>query len=255
MIRVNKDRLFLLIKIGISFALLMGLIHFVDLNNVWLKLKQAEILYVASAMLCLLIGYCLCGLRWAWMAEGLGIQINRWHKQKLLFLGLFVSLFMPTTIGGDLVRGLLMGRSRKEQKWSAYASVFLDRLNGFYALTLLLMGCLWFVDIPRQWLLFSLALASSPWLLIILYPFLHKYIPSKFAKWRNLPLNSKCFARSWWQCLLLSLAVQVMVIQTHVFLGMAVGMNMSWQAYGIMVTLVGLASILPITFNGFGIIK
>ena len=118
MIHVNKDRLFLLIKIAISIALLMVLVHFVDLHDVWLKLQKAEIIYVASAMLCLLTGYCLCGLRWAWMAEGLGLQINRWRKQQLLFLGLFVSLFMPTTIGGDLVRRLLMGRSRKEQKWS-----------------------------------------------------------------------------------------------------------------------------------------
>ena len=240
-------------KIAISIALLMGLISFVDLHDVWLKLQHADIAYVAAAILCLLMAYCLCGLRWAWMAEGLGMQINRWRKQQLLFLGLFVSLFMPTTIGGDFVRGLLMGRGRKEQKWSAYASVFLDRLNGFFALILLLIACLYFVEIPRQWLLFSLAIAFFIWLTLAIYPWIHKRLPDKFSKWRDLPLNSKAFVGSWWQCLLMSMLILVLVIQTHVFLGMAVGMNLSWQAYGVMVTLVALASVLPISFNGFGI--
>jgi len=46
---------------------------------------------------------------------------------------------------------------------------------------------------------------------------------------------------------------QILVVQAHVLLGMAVGMELSWFAYGFMVCLVALASALPLSFNGFGI--
>jgi uncharacterized membrane protein YbhN (UPF0104 family) len=45
----------------------------------------------------------------------------------------------------------------------------------------------------------------------------------------------------------------MLVVQAHVLLGMAVGMELSWFAYGFMVCLVALASALPVSFNGFGI--
>jgi len=42
-------------------------------------------------------------------------------------------------------------------------------------------------------------------------------------------------------------------VQVHLFLGMAVGLEMSWAAFCIMVGLVALVATLPISLNGFGV--
>jgi len=43
------------------------------------------------------------------------------------------------------------------------------------------------------------------------------------------------------------------MVQAHVFLGMAVGLHMSWPAFAVMVGLVGLMAFLPISLNGLGV--
>jgi len=58
---------------------------------------------------------------------------------------------------------------------------------------------------------------------------------------------------AWWKSLPASLVFQALVVQAHVFLGLAVGLSLSWPEYGVMVCLVALASALPLSFNGFGI--
>ena len=57
----------------------------------------------------------------------------------------------------------------------------------------------------------------------------------------------------WWRSLPVSLLFQMLIVQVHMFLGMAVGLEMSWAAYSIMVGLVALVATLPISLNGFGV--
>ncbi|MDX8393660.1 MAG: lysylphosphatidylglycerol synthase transmembrane domain-containing protein [Mariprofundales bacterium] len=243
----------LFVKLFISLLLLFALFYYVDVPLVWERLRQADWLYLSFAFVSLLIGYVVCGLRWAWLARGLDIPVSSWLKIRLFFLGVFVSLFLPSTIGGDVARGVLLAGRHKGKAWAAAASVFVDRLNGLYALSLLLSGCLLLADVPNLWLIGWFSMLFIMWFGLLLYPWFHKRFPDKLAKLRDLPVNSSKFRSAWWASIPLSMIFQILIVQVHVWLGLAVGLDMPWVAYGVMVCSIALASVLPISFNGFGI--
>jgi glycosyltransferase 2 family protein len=44
------------------------------------------------------------GLRWYTLLRSAGVKMSFWQAQRLTFMGLFAANFLPTTVGGDLVR-------------------------------------------------------------------------------------------------------------------------------------------------------
>jgi len=208
---------------------------------------------VLAALASLVIGQVLSALRWSWLARGLGLNVRLGRKVRLYFLGMFLSLFLPSIIGGDVARGYLLARGRQGQGWAAAASILLERANGVAALSLVVTLCMFFLALPMVWwVVWSIGLLVL-WTGILTYPFWHRHLPGFLARWRQLPLLSRSFQNAWWRSLALSLFFQALIVQAHLFLGIAAGLELSWPAYGVMVCLVALASALPISFNGFGI--
>ncbi len=251
---LTKHWIFLL-KLILTLSLLYAVYYYVDVSLVWRHILAINPWYLLAAWLCIVVGYVLCGLRWAWMAQGLGIEVSRKRKIRLYFLGMFTSLFLPSTIGGDVVRGILLakGEDRQGLGLSAAASVILDRLNGMYALIALLTISMAFFSWPMAWWVSWMMLVIGMWVGLLLYPWFHARLPRFFNKIKSLPLHTKRFQKMWWKSLPVSLVFQAMVVQAHVFLAMAVGLEMNWFAISIMVGLVALVATLPISLNGFGI--
>jgi len=252
---MSRAHLFFTLKLLLTCGLLIAVVMSVDVGTVWQRIIAVNPLLILAALLCLVVGYVLCGLRWAWIAQGLGLEVSRGQKIRLYFLGMFASLFLPSTIGGDVVRGILLakGEGRKGIGFRAAASVILDRLNGMCALVVLLTVCMLMFSWPTALWWSWLAMVAVMWIGMLAYPWLHARLPEKLAVLRQLPLDTRGFQRMWWQSLPVSFVFQMMIIQAHVFLGIAVGLEMSWAAFAVMVGLVALVSILPISLNGFGV--
>jgi len=246
------------IKLLLSALLLAYLGWALDLSGIFELLKTADWQLVALACLCLIVGQVLSAIRWSWLARGLGLSVVIARKIQIYFLGMFLSLFLPSIIGGDVARGWLLARGKDNAGWPAAASVILERVNGVVGLGLLVSFCMLFLDISWLWMaiwnggvviLFMLLLTTSWW-----WPCLASSGWSgKLSGWKALPLTSPEFQSAWWKSLPVSIVFQILVVQAHVLLGMAVGMELSWFAYGFMVCLVALASAIPVSFNGFGI--
>ncbi|RME83396.1 MAG: UPF0104 family protein, partial [Zetaproteobacteria bacterium] len=128
----SRKRLFA-VRALVSAALLAALAAMLDWRAIAARLAEADLRWVAAAVALVAAGYVLCGLRWAWLARGLGLEVDARRKVRLFFVGMFASLFLPSTVGGDVLRGLLFARGR-ENKAAALASVVLDRANGLAAL-------------------------------------------------------------------------------------------------------------------------
>ncbi|MDX8402674.1 MAG: lysylphosphatidylglycerol synthase transmembrane domain-containing protein [Mariprofundaceae bacterium] len=247
-----RARWILLLKIVVTALLLGAVLTWVDLADVWRRVRMADPWRLLAAIALMMAGYALCGLRWAWIAEGLGIAVSAARKVRLYFLGMFASLFLPSTIGGDVVRGVLLarGEGRKGHGAAAAASVVLDRANGLYALVLLIAVFLPAFQWPAGFLPLWYAMVVALWLGWMLLPLIWPRLP---ARLRALPLVEPGFRRMWWRALPVSLAFQLCVIQAHVWLGGAVGLAMGWPAFAVMVGLSGLVAILPVSLNGFGL--
>jgi uncharacterized protein (TIRG00374 family) len=256
---MNRRHLFFILKLMLTTVLLVAVINYVDLAMVWERIQSVNPLWLIASLGCLMIGYIMCGLRWAWIAEGLGIGVSKSQKIRLYFLGMFASLFLPSTIGGDVIRGVLLAKSkgRKGMGVAAGASVILDRVNGMYTLLLLLTFSMLFFEWPLIWWVTWLGIVGTAWLGMLLYPMIDRHLvgrlPEKLEKLKALPLMEKRFRQKWWRSLPVSFLFQILIVQAHFFLGMAVGLEMSWFAFSIMVGLVALVATLPISLNGFGV--
>jgi len=254
---MNKQIIFW-IKCVLSVLLLGYLIRSLDLTVLYATLKHADWPLVIAAIICLIAGQVISALRWTWLARGLGMQVVLLKKIQLYFLGMFLSLFLPSIVGGDVARGWLLAKERDNAAWAAAASVILERMNGVVGLMLLVSACMLFLELPLLWVIAWNAALIMLLLLLLSTPYWWPRISraawnGKLSGWKDLPLTTSLFQRAWWRSLPMSLIFQIMVVQAHVFLGMAVGMDLSWFAYGFMVCLVALASALPLSFNGFGI--
>ncbi|MDQ6959592.1 MAG: lysylphosphatidylglycerol synthase transmembrane domain-containing protein [Mariprofundaceae bacterium] len=243
----------LAVKTIISLLFLAGLARFIDLGSVLERLKSVNVLWVALACLCLMVGQVLSAIRWTWLARGLGLAVQMSRKIELYFLGMFLSLFLPSIVGGDVARGYLLARGREGAGWAAAASVILERINGVAGLTVITTLCMFGLDLPRQWWMAWLGVVVVLWAGMLTYSFWHQRLPGLMKRWQSLPIDQPAFHLAWWKGLLLSVSFQTLVIESHVILGHAAGLQMSWPAYGIMVSLVALASAIPVSFNGFGI--
>ncbi|MDQ6950366.1 MAG: lysylphosphatidylglycerol synthase transmembrane domain-containing protein [Mariprofundales bacterium] len=247
--------MFATIKLLLSVAVLAALLYWVDVGAVARQLAGANPWLVAAALGCLLLAYLLSVLRWAWIARGLGIEVSLRRKVRIYFVGAFSSLFLPSTIGGDVVRGVLLakGEGRSGIGVEAGASVILDRVNGLYALVAVVTLCLpWFTWPALAWWGWG-ALVLGMVIVMLGWPWLHRRLPERLDWLARLPLDGAHFRRQWLRAMPLSLLVQLLMVQTHLFLGMAIGLELPWLAYGVMVGLVALMAIVPISLNGFGV--
>lgn len=251
--RSGQSALKLAIKLGVSLLLLVWLAWYLDLRAVLHRLEKVQIYWVLAAWLCLFTGQVLSAIRWAWLAQGLGMNVRILRKLQLYFLGMFLSLFLPSIIGGDVARGYLLAKGRKGQGWQAAASVLLERINGVYGLSIIVTVCMLILSLPGSWWAIWLTAVGVLWLALFSYGFWSTYLPHALSAWKALPLTTPGFLITWWRSLPVSIVFQILVVQAHVFLGLGVGLELSWAAYGFIVCLVALASAIPVSFNGFGI--
>ncbi len=243
----------LVVKVSISLLLLFGLIHYIDLGHVLQRLKNVNFLWVGLACFCLMSGQILSALRWTLLARGLGLVVQISRKIELYFLGMFLSLFLPSIVGGDVARGYLLARGREGAGWAAAASVILERINGVVAISIIATVCMFWLDLPQSWWFTWLAAVLVLWVGMLTYSFWHRRLPRWLQHWQSLPIDQPFFYRAWWKGLVLSVIFQTIVVGVHVILGHAAGLHMPLPAYAVMVCLVALASAVPVSFNGFGV--
>ncbi len=75
------------------------------------------------------IGQIIVGLRWWLLLRSQSIFIDFWAAVRLHFLGLFYNNFMPSSVGGDLIRAWYVTK-HTDRRFEAALSVFVDRAIG-----------------------------------------------------------------------------------------------------------------------------
>ncbi len=75
--------------------------------------------------------------RWSFLLRGQDIHLTFGHSVKLVFVGLFASNFLPTTVGGDVVRVVGLVRKSSDSVAGA-ASVAMDRVIGLISMLFVL---------------------------------------------------------------------------------------------------------------------
>lgn len=121
------------LKIGISVGLYAYILSKVNIAHLWETAKHAQASYFVAALAGYFLIQALSAYRWYVLLAPLGLRVSFWRILAVYFLGMYSSLFLPSTIGGDVLRIYYLHKDARNLSGAA-ATVFLDRDMGLAAL-------------------------------------------------------------------------------------------------------------------------
>lgn len=130
-----KSLLSFLLRVGISGALLWYVFSRIDMEDTAEVLKSADLTYIflAAGIFVFINGILL--YRWFVFIKALDLLVPVKKVVEHYFYGLFGNLFLPTAIGGDLIKVIGLCKDSSE-KPKIVASVLIDRLSGFASIAI-----------------------------------------------------------------------------------------------------------------------
>lgn len=126
----------ILLRVGFSVALLGLLIWWLpsfDADELWPEFNSATPFWLVGALILTVIGNMVATARWYEVACALGLEVKPRRMFSHYMAGMFVSNFVPTTVGGDVLRISRLSNDTGDGPHS-FASVLLERLSGWIVL-------------------------------------------------------------------------------------------------------------------------
>src|SRR5262245_20287932 len=124
------------LRIIVSGGLLLYLIWRSNPAKIWESWRDAHLGLIALALILQLLGVVLSAAKWWVLLRARGLRLSFTWLLGAYLAGQFANNFLPTTVGGDALRVAQLGR-RIGSYSQASASVFIERLTGFLALSLI----------------------------------------------------------------------------------------------------------------------
>ena len=236
----NRQQVLQLVGTLLAIGLLVLLLRddqWHEILNTFGRIKPIDLFWVA---LLFLIGRIATVGRWHVLLKSGGIDMRFKDSMALTFTSLFASNFLPTTVGGDVVRlagAMQMGFDRAV----CLASIAADRLVGMLGMSMMAP-----VGLAYSWSVLQLNGSLS------LFAFLQKPIDflkrtlSVFGIWLKKPVSLLGSLSCAWVnmlCLFSSIYILIMGFGSHVSFGMIAGL---WS-------LTYFITLMPISINGYGV--
>jgi glycosyltransferase 2 family protein len=125
-----------LLRVAATVALMAYAVRDLDWAGFRRLLAAANWAWWLAALAMTLVVQVLAGVRWAALARPLGFDFPRRFFVRRFFEGMFFSLCLPSSIGGDVVKAVRIGQTTSLRLLAA-CSVLADRLTGVAALGVL----------------------------------------------------------------------------------------------------------------------
>ena len=259
-----------IIRTLISLGFLVGLFFLMRGNfpEILSALKNADWRFLAAAFLVSLTMIVIGAKRLQIIFIARETPIRFWHCCNITLIGFFFNNFLPTSVGGDIVKAMCAARITGDSV-RAVSSIVMDRIFGFFMVIL----------IPSFSFLFLLKSNENPVVPIVIYSALaasligfllvfHRGAAKRLAfigrfldrfvlgtKIRKLHEDLRGFGRHkslMIKAVLLSLLGQSAGIVMIYLLALSLGAQLSIIYFFILIPVVGLISMLP-SLNGLGI--
>ena len=258
-----KKHSIIVVKLFVTLLPIYLILKNIDLNITFELIANIRLPYLVSAMAVLLLQILVMTHRWKIVLDNLSIDLSFKNIIRIFWIGLFFNQILPTSIGGDAMRGhYLYQRGYSFVKTSQ--GVLIDRIIGLIALVVLVIITLplglQLVDSDNARWGLIIILISSIFALTLLLNI--NTISSRFQKWNLINKFSSIMAviknnifslNPGFKLLLISLLVHFLSILTMIIL--AIGMQLELKIIGLLVIVpvVTLLMMLPISIAGWGI--
>ncbi len=268
---MNRKQIGLLLRIAVSvigIGLVVLSVNIEEAVNSLLSVNPAGFIL---AVVIFQLGIVIRAARWWVLLRPHAIQLPFWKLVRLYYVGMFFNLFLPTGFGGDVVRAAELG-TEVDPATSA-ATVVLDRMLGLMALFAIALGATPFVAgmVPTQ-LLYVTSIVSLAGLvagLMVLHgqafafvlrlgsrtfsglPFVDKVL-SALTKFNDaISLVGKDY-KAIAQAFAISAVFNVSLILIHIILANALGLDVTWVAFIVVVPLTSILLLVP-SIAGIGV--
>lgn len=125
----HSSLLSLLLRLGVAALACWLIAKDLDFAELAETFSQLHISLLVLACLVFAGGLCVIGLRWWLFMRAQKIEIPLFMSIKLTFMGQFFTNFMPSAVGGDLIRAWYVSRYT-HKKLQAALGVLVDRVMG-----------------------------------------------------------------------------------------------------------------------------
>jgi uncharacterized membrane protein YbhN (UPF0104 family) len=239
----------LLSKAGslLSVILLIWLLWRQDWKQMHTYFNQLGVIHLGLAMFLIIGSQLINAMRWTILLRSLKLPISWKDSFRLSFSGLFASNFLPTTVGGDVIR--MMGSAALvSNKTQAIASIVVDRLANVCS-----MACL---------LPFSISLLSTASSFTIAAPISSKsFLPEKWIQRLKSILSELRNALLLWEkkpgylvlAFVFSLCSALSYLLAILTVAKGLGMEVTLVKVAGVLGITYFITLLPISINGYGV--
>ncbi len=256
-------------KIPVSLILIGWIVYKVDLAKVWEIVRHAKGGWLLAALLLHIFGYWVSGKRWKVLLAAQGVKVPLSLTIKSYLVGTFFNQFLPTIVGGDVVRGMDTAKPCGSLTKSLTIILF-ERFTGIIVLLMLVStGVLLQIGRFKEvsyWPIFVLvflviATVIFLWKEGIDLAFLERKVPFRLGKAIIRKISTVLeilvqFRSHPWpliQVIFWGLALQLLFILHYYVLSIAFSLHLRFSFFMVVIPVIFLLSMLPVSINGIGV--
>ena len=259
----------IILKSAVSFSLLLIIIMKIDWNAVFNNFKTAKFIFIFIAFLLNILERVELTYKWNLLIRVRGKHVHFARLFLINSIGTFLGLFLPSSLGTDVVRGYYLVKNISEKSISV-SSVFVDRVLGLFSLLLLGVISVYLTGnlIPGfnirlyVFLLFVFCTAffyffqrdeSATFLEKILKKVRHRKIIEQGIKLHYSILEYKKFPKTLLLSFFITLLVQATRIFTYYSISQAFNISIPLIYFFLFIPLIMLIIMIPISIGGLGV--
>ena len=258
------------LKVLVTLLLFLFLYSQLNFQESILYLKKASLAWLILALLLEGFGYLVDVLKQSLFLSTKGLKVTVTTLLAIRFIGGFFNNFLPSNIGGDVVRAVklstLLGNSK-----DSWASIIISRFLGVLVIFPMVSVSLLFYPFPKSAIPVNAAYPISLFLCFLTgyyLLFFNEAVTSKMESILNNLSNrfvrrvaklyeAICFFKKDYGIIFLgsvySLVYQILGIIAIYIVSVSLEMNISLKIFFVFIPIVALVSMLPISINGLGV--
>jgi uncharacterized protein (TIRG00374 family) len=258
------------LRVLVTAGLIALLIHHLDLKTLFSVLSSVETRFLILAFFTQIILMLVAVLRWKTILANFHIECGYHSLLRLTWIGNFFSQFLPSTIGGDVVKTYYLAKEKNVSMATTLTTTVLERSGGLGALLLIGFTAAWlenisFHGVPCLYIFATLGLIYVLANLALFNHRLHRLLSKVLGRFQARHLAAKLElvwgglqrlshnTRAILLVLFLSVFIQLMALLIVGLSSKALGLEIPLSIFLVLVPLINLSIMVPLTINGFGL--
>jgi len=131
-----KKKIFVFIRLSVTIAIFFVLFKFISYAQLVAMYRESQKVYLFLAFAIFVSNYIVGILRWRFLLSCVGVAISAKEVFYVSLSGLFLNLFFPSFVAGDIFRGASIGY-RYGGHAKIASSILMDRFSGAVALAII----------------------------------------------------------------------------------------------------------------------